>query len=179
MRCFIAIDTPPEVREEISKVQDNLPDVKMKKVDPDNAHITLKFLGDLREGQVKDVKEILKRKNFKKFKLFFDKIGVFNPDFIKVVWLGLKSEGGEIFRLVSEIEEKMKDIVGEKKNFYPHVTIARVNNLSDMGKEEYISKIKNLKVKPCEFIVDNIKLKKSDLDKGGPVYSDLYIMKLD
>ena len=49
MRCFIAIELPNEVKKEIFKIQKKLPQAKLKLVSHENMHLTLKFLGEIKE----------------------------------------------------------------------------------------------------------------------------------
>ncbi len=60
MRCFLAIELPEEVREELVRIQKQLPEAKFKLVEPENLHLTLKFLGELSDFQVNKVKYTLK-----------------------------------------------------------------------------------------------------------------------
>ncbi len=45
MRCFISIDLPEKIIQEIKKIQEELPEFIGKKTETENLHLTLKFLG--------------------------------------------------------------------------------------------------------------------------------------
>ena len=47
MRTFIAVDIPENVKEEIIKIQDKLPEFVGKLTELENLHLTLKFLGEI------------------------------------------------------------------------------------------------------------------------------------
>ena len=45
VRAFIGIDIPNGIKKEIIKQQNSLPEFFGKKTEPENLHLTLKFLG--------------------------------------------------------------------------------------------------------------------------------------
>ncbi|MEM2956172.1 MAG: RNA 2',3'-cyclic phosphodiesterase [Candidatus Pacearchaeota archaeon] len=176
MRCFIAIDLPKEVKKEISEIQTKLPEGKLLFVKPEIAHLTIKFLGEVDDYKLNRIKEILKKLHFKKFKAKLSNIGVFTPHFIKVVWVKLEPEKEfeEIHNLIDNslsLENFKKD-----KKWESHVTLARVKHIKN--KNEFIKKLNEIKVKPIEFNVDNITLKKSILTPEGPIYEDIFSISL-
>ena len=56
MRCFISIDIPKEIRDKIKKIQEQLPEFVGKKTEQENLHLTLKFLGEVDERFLIDIK---------------------------------------------------------------------------------------------------------------------------
>ena len=171
MRCFIAIDLPLQVKEEISKIQEKLPEFKGKKTEIENLHLTLKFLGVIDEKLVEKVKTRLKKIKFKKFEAEISELGAFREDFVKIVWL--KISGCDELQKI--IDSKLEDLFSREARFMGHLTIARVKFCE---REEFLSKLKKIKTPRLKFKVENFKLKKSDLTHG-PVYSDLLEVKLN
>ena len=61
MRCFIAIDIDEQIRKSLARLQDELQgkaDIKKSDanwVNPETIHLTLKFLGEIKDEQVVDV----------------------------------------------------------------------------------------------------------------------------
>jgi len=56
MRCFICIDMPKEVQNELAKIQDEMPkDSKLIFVKPEDIHLTIKFLGEIDEEKAEKV----------------------------------------------------------------------------------------------------------------------------
>jgi 2'-5' RNA ligase len=55
MRAFISIEFPEEIKNELKKIQEQLPEFKGKNTEPKNLHLTLKFLGEIRicKGKIK------------------------------------------------------------------------------------------------------------------------------
>ena len=173
MRIFIAIDLPEDVKEEIKKIQNILPDFSGKKTELQNLHLTLKFLGEIEEDTLEKVKNKLKEIKFKKFKAKLSKIGVFNENFIKIIWVKLEN----CDELQKEIDKKLADLFKEEERFMSHVTIARVKSIRN--KKKFLEELKKIKTKEVEFEVEEFKLKESRLRDQGSEYKDLEIYKLE
>jgi len=175
MRCFIAIDLPKEVKEEINKVQaeiSKISDIKMKLVETENLHLTLKFLGEMDDVKVNQIKEALKGLKFKKFEGTLNQIGIFpTPNFIRVLWIGLEPSV-LIKEMHAKIDEELSKLkIKKEKQFESHITLSRVRFVKD--KEALIAKLKEIKVPKLLFNVENFVLKKSTLTLQGPVYEDV------
>ncbi|MEM4153044.1 MAG: RNA 2',3'-cyclic phosphodiesterase [Candidatus Pacearchaeota archaeon] len=172
MRCFLAIELPEKAKEELLKIQKELPEAKMKFVEPENLHLTLKFFGELTDFQVSKVKETLKQIKFEKFKANLGNIGVFpSLSFVRVVWVSLEpsKKVKELHDLIDVTLRKEK--FSQDKAFESHITLARVKFVRN--KEEFVKKLKEIKVKPIEFQIDKFYLKKSTLTKQGPIYETI------
>ena len=167
MRVFISIDIPEEVKKEIKKIQDTLPDFLGKKTELENLHLTLKFLGEIDEQKIEGVKNKLSEIKFNKFEAEIDLIGVFSEKFVRIVWLHLK--GAE--ELQKEIDEKLKSLFEPEKRFMSHLTIARIKSVRD--KKLFLEKLEEIKFLEIRFNVDYFKLKKSNLTKEKAVYEVL------
>ena len=59
MRLFIAVDLPEEVKNELGRVPKQSGLGKITYVKPENIHLTLKFLGEVDEGNVEKIKQKL------------------------------------------------------------------------------------------------------------------------
>ncbi len=177
MRCFIAIDLPKEIRkllEQSGKEVRNLDQrAKLKSVELENLHITIKFLGDLTDEQINKVKEALKTIKFESFKVKLNTFGVFpSLNFIRVVWIDILPKE-QLIELEKKIDNLVNEILGFKKNknFETHITLARVKYIRD--KQKFIEGLKQITIEPLEFEIKNFSLKKSTLTREGPVYEDI------
>jgi len=172
MRVFIAIDLPKEVKNYLFELQKELSGFgKINWVAKKNLHLTLKFLGDINEEKLGEVKESLKQIKISKFKIFLSDVGVFpKREFIRVVWAGLKP-AEVIMELQKKIDELLLDKFSSDQRFQAHLTLGRVKFLKD--KKGFLDKIDNINVKKIDFEVDCFKLVKSDLTKDGPKYTIL------
>jgi 2'-5' RNA ligase len=75
MRTFIAVEIPEEIKEEILEIQKQLPELKVKFTEREKLHITLKFLGEINEDKIEEVKKRLREIKYKSFEVKLDKIG--------------------------------------------------------------------------------------------------------
>ena len=180
-RGFIAVDIDvfPKLLEFEKEIKETGANVKL--VEPENVHITLKFLGDTDESRIDEIDKIMKDavKEIDPFNIQLEGAGVFpNQNYIKVIWIGIK-QGDPIELIERKIDEQLSKIgfKKEKRGFSPHLTIARVK--SAKGKDEILRVIE--KYRDVQFVdirVDSIKLKKSDLTPKGPIYTTLIDVKL-
>ena len=173
MRTFIAIEMPKEIKEILLDAQKQI-NTEKAKIRPAKAfHLTLKFLGEVEEKKIEDIKSALKEIKFEKFNTALTEIGVFpNESYIRVVWAGLDDSKSKIKKLQQEIDEKFQKL-GFKKDtrFHPHVTLARVKFVKD--KQDFIKDLREIKIKKESFQITEFKLVKSILTPEGPVYEDL------
>lgn len=179
MRCFLSVDIDKNLMEKVFVTQKKLinMNIDVKLVEPENLHFTVKFLGDVNENELNDVKTSLKDcvKGECKFKINIFGVGYFGKtSYIRTLWLGLNEGESELIRLMKKVNDYVK--IGEK-NFNPHLTIGRVKS----GKKrkillDFLNEYKNVNIGEME--VNKIKLKSSDLTKKGPVYSDLEVFEL-
>jgi 2'-5' RNA ligase len=177
MRCFIAIDLPVEVREVLARVmrkivQKRLIDAKF--VEIDNLHLTMKFLGEIDVLILEKIQENLKNIKQACFSVTLDGLGVFTPEFPRVLWAAL--DGPAIFVLAEKIEQATEKLVPrEQRSFAAHVTLARIKRvLSD----EFYEFIEIGDTKKLTFTVDQFVLKKSELTRDGPIYTDIACYQL-
>lgn len=180
-RGFIAVEIKPgpKVLEFLKELEECGADLKT--VEPQNIHITLKFLGDTEEARIQQIKMAME-KACDGIKLFEAKLmgcGAF-PDmkFIRVVWIGMKGAEG-LVQIAKKLEEFLAGMGFKKegRRFTPHLTVARVR--SKKGIEGLLPLIE--KYASADFgaqDISEIKLKKSVLSREGPIYSDVEVIRL-
>lgn len=172
-RAFICIDFSEEIIKEITRLQ-GLLDNKIKFIgkitEPENLHLTLKFLGEIDEGVLEEVEKRLAEIKFKKLDLHLDKIGAFSHRGMpRIVWV--KIAGKEVFELQKKIDEALSGLFPREERFMSHATIARVKYIADL--KYFFEYLKSLKIKKIKFVADGFKLKTSELRITGPVYKVL------
>ena len=176
MRCFIAIDIPEEFRQELISAQDKLrkvPGLSAKFVEPENLHLTLKFLGEIYDSDAGKIKEKLSKVKFRPFKVHFGKAGVFPSEgYVRVIWISLEPSE-ELMKLSRIVNEA---IGSKEERFESHITLVRVRNVAD--KEQLKKALQEIKIEKKVFEVKEIKLKKSTLSPSGPIYEDIGTFQL-
>ncbi len=172
MRTFIAFDLPEEIKSYLREIQKSI-NHQAKLSYANDFHLTLKFLGDIPENKIEEIKNILKEIRVKEFNAALSGIGFFPSEtYIKVIWIGLSPEK-EIYELQQKIDSKLADLFRKDDRFKPHLTLARVKFIKD--KIKFIRELKKIKIDRKEFNVSDFKLIKSTLTPEGPVYEDLAV----
>src|SRR3989344_4638038 len=99
MRCFFAIQLNDEVKDYLYNLMNQLKkdlkkhNLKIRFVPKKNLHITLMFLGEIKEGKLEEIKKIVREIKFNSFKFNIYKLGVFpNEETVRVLYIGIKPE---------------------------------------------------------------------------------------
>lgn len=172
MRTFVAIEIPEEIKKEIIKIQNQLPEFDGKLTEKENFHVTLKFLGELEKEKFEEVREKLKEIKYKRFEAKLDKIDFFDNEGRGVVWVHIINCCG----LQKEVDETLSGFFGKEKKFMSHLTIARTKYVRD--KKKFLEELEKIKISPLEFYVNEFILKESIPLKQKHVYRDIEIYKL-
>lgn len=174
IRAFISIDV--DTSESIKEFCNALKrcDAALKVVDPENIHITLKFLGNIEEKLVPKIKDIMKEsvEGINPYIATLRGVGAFpSTSKIRVIWIGL-SNSEMLVNIADRLEEKLERLGFERETrpFSPHITVARTKKSVKMNAvrelmEEWID------VEFSTQLIDRIRLKRSVLTPKGPVYS--------
>jgi len=171
-RCFICIDLPLETRKYLGEVQEILKKKNFfngKFTEFENLHLTLKFLGEISEEKINDVKERLKKTKFNIFSANLGEIGVFSERFINIIWVKFGGKG--VFELQKQVDDALNGLFEGEKRFMSHITIARPKKVFD--KNALLDYLYKIKIKKENFNVSGFFLKSSDLQEEGPVYSTI------
>jgi 2'-5' RNA ligase len=180
MRIFIAIPIPEEpkdLKENLLELQQKIKHFgKLKLVERENLHMTLKFLGEVsqEEGKIEKILSALEETIPKigNFSISLKSLGVFpSLNYVRVIWVGVEKGNEEVKKLQKTIDEKLKSFgFKEDRRFHPHFTLARVKWIND---KENLKKIleKYKKEEFGRFEVDSIEIMKSELTKKGPIYT--------
>jgi len=175
MRLFVSVDLPPSLSEPVAVVQDDLAEASgLNFVEPDQAHLTLKFLGDTEPDALEPlttaIETAVAEAGVEPFEATFGGLGVFpSPDYIRVVWLGVESGGDGFTRLFEALEKHTVELGfdAESHDFTPHVTIARMEHA---GGKELVQAALEEEYPVGSMTVNEVRLKESHLQSGGPVY---------
>jgi 2'-5' RNA ligase len=130
MRLFAALAIPTEVRENLASLIRELRrvDANPKWINPDNLHVTLKFIGEVAPEKVMEIGDALAAVHAQQQVVAeFRDVGFF-PDARRpsVAWVGIESPP-ILSLLAAEVNRALVPlgIPREEKPFIPHLTIAR------------------------------------------------------
>jgi 2'-5' RNA ligase len=173
VRAFIAIRCPDELRVGLLEAQKRIkPFGDMKLVEPENLHMTLKFLGEVEESRLEKVIAALGFLSQKqKFTMDLRGIGVFpNPAYVRVVWAGVDEGAKETGHLSREVDDALHALgFPREERFHPHFTLARVRSIDKEKMRKFLAESEAAGF--GSFTVGSVDLMESKLEHKGPVYS--------
>lgn len=189
-RVFIAISLPENIRKKLANYKGKWPEIPAKWVKDFNLHITLSFLGYVKD---EELMEIIKKtesvcKNHSGFEIKLSKI-VFGPTGkkpAKMIWaVGDKNEN--LSKLANDLEkalfsginQNMEKYLPKKKEkiFSSHVTLARL-------KQFQMNRIEPDEIPEIDedinfnFEVNSVEIMETELKKSGPTYIVLESIQL-
>jgi len=138
MRVFIAIEIDEVVRRDLADLQSELQgkvDIKRsdaKWVNPDNVHLTLKFLGEIKDTEVVEVCNIAREvaARHRDFDIEVGRVGHFGGRSARVLWVGAGDECAELLKLQQDLEDRLAEagLPKENRKYSGHLTLCRIRN---------------------------------------------------
>lgn len=179
MRCFLAIELPPEVIRRLSQLSARLRrcPVKASWVRPEHMHLTLRFLSDINDAQAQGITDFLRDAlaETHPFTLLVQAIGAFpNLRRPSIVWAGIGPLAGPLETVQAHCERAAEraGLAPETKPFHPHITLARIKDpRSPVDVTHAIERERTFTA--GEFSVRGVSLFKSELTPRGPHYTRL------
>jgi RNA 2',3'-cyclic 3'-phosphodiesterase len=132
MRIFIALDIPAAIRarmvEFMERARPYAADARWAR--PEGLHVTLKFVGEVKEDKLERIKSALATVKAAPFPVTFAEAGFFpNSKAPRVFWLGVAA--GEALAQVAAAVDRATHSAGvakEERAFSPHLTLARAGS---------------------------------------------------
>jgi 2'-5' RNA ligase len=182
-RLFVSVDLDG-LGDDVARVHDLFDGASgLTLTDPEQAHVTLKFLGDTDPDRIPEITDALERAvadaDVDPFTVDFGGLGVFpGLDYISVVWLGVRTGTAPLTRLHEAIEAEAVALGfdSEDHDFTPHVTVGRMNHAG--GKELVQNVVERRDPDAGTMTVETVRLTESRLTEGGPVYSTVEAVPL-
>ncbi|NLV07702.1 RNA 2',3'-cyclic phosphodiesterase [Haloarcula rubripromontorii] len=176
-RLFVSVDLDG-LEDAVASVQARFDGVSgLRLTDPEQAHVTLKFLGDTDPDRVGEIVPALETavedSGVEPFEVEFGGFGVFpSLSYISVVWVGVRDgQGGTGLTALHDAIEEQTVAMGfepEDHEFTPHATVARMDHAG--GKETVQNAVEHNDPDVGRLLVEEIRLKESELGPDGPTY---------
>ena len=166
-RLFTGIEIPPAIGQQLSLLRGGLPGARW--IDPENYHLTLRFIGDIDDTTAHDVADALGRVRRAPFDLHLEGLASFGGRKPRAV-VAAMSTPQALIELQAEQERLMQRIglAPEGRKYIPHVTLARLRQSSSRDVADYLA-ARGLFRTP-EFPVERFVLFSARNSTGGGPY---------
>lgn len=187
MRLFIAIDIGEKIRTALGDLQQQLAGIAnirkhdVKWVNPENIHLTLKFLGEVEDEKVVEVCNTVETvaAEHKSFEVDIESVGYFGARSPRVLWVGTGEGNDNLLGLQKDLERQLA-LAGwpqETREFSGHLTLCRIKSLKAGVKLAQASRdFKDFKLGVIS--ADSVSVYQSRLTPSGPIYTLLGNYKL-
>ena len=187
IRSFVAIELPAEVRLALERIITGLKSgqpSRVRWVEPDSIHLTLKFLGNVTADKIEAITGAIREgaQGTDPFRLEVKGLGAFpNLRRVQVAWAGVSGETDRLNQLQKRIDLNLAKIgfKPETRPFSAHLTLARMRDQASPDDRQRLGDL--LAGTPFEggvFTVGSINLMRSQLQRTGAVYSRISTVNL-
>ncbi len=128
IRLFVGVELPEDVRERLVSLCAGVPGARW--VPPENMHLTLRFIGEVANGEADDIYHALSAVRPRSFNLALSGVGHFETaGEVRALWVGVE-RNAELVALRNSIESALVRIgvPPDGRRFTPHVTLARLKD---------------------------------------------------
>jgi 2'-5' RNA ligase len=168
IRLFVGLELPAAIRANLSALEVGLPGAHW--VPEDNLHLTLRFIGEVSEGEASDLHDALLGVRVPAFALTISGTGVFETGRRPHTLWASVDKCDELIRLQGKIESTLVKAGCERegRKFTPHITLARLKGTPLERLHPLLAAHALLRE---EMSVDHFTLFSSRLGRGDPVYT--------
>ena len=137
-RLFTGVEIPSDVGQALGMLRGGLPGARW--VDPENYHLTLRFIGDVDDLVAHEVASLLGRVKRDAFELHLEGLTSFGGRKPRAVVASVAQE--QALLDVQAEHERLMQRIGlepEGRKYMPHVTLARLRDASSRAVAEYLA----------------------------------------
>lgn len=164
-RLFVAIDLPRDLKLKLSLLCAGVPRARL--VDPENFHLTLRFIGEVNDSATNAIAAALMRVEAPRFALTLAGAGHFGR---RTLWVGVE-QCPALMYLQREIESALQGagLTPDAERYFPHIKLARLRSRSGQTLRTFLNE--NGLFRAEAFAIERFTLMESHLIKGGAVYA--------
>ncbi len=167
-RLFTGIPIPTDIALSLSLLRGGIQGARW--IDQESYHFTLRFIGDIENGEANELAEALERTAGPGFQLELNGIDHFGRSKPRAVWAGVKD--CQALNDLQARQERVCQQIGlqpEQRKFTPHVTLARLKGRASLLEvEDFEARHSGFRVPPFE--VSEFVLFSSRPSTGGGPY---------
>ena len=166
-RLFTALEIPRHVGDSLAMMRGGLPGARW--IDPENYHLTLRFIGDIDDALGRDIAGLLGRVRRAPFELRLDGLSSFGGRKPRAV-VAAATPVAPLIELQAELERLLQrlGLEPEGRKFTPHVTLARLRESSSRQVADYLSA--RAHYRSASFTISRFVLFSSRASVGGGPY---------
>jgi len=165
-RLFTAVEIPAEVGQSLALLRGGLPGARW--VEPENYHLTLRFIGDIDEALAEEVADLLGKVERPAFDLRIEGLESFGGNKPRAVVAAVPSVV-QLVELQAEHERIMQRVgLQPDRKYKPHVTLARLRDTSSRQVADFLSTRQPFR--SSSFPVSRFVLYSSRASVGGAPY---------
>jgi 2'-5' RNA ligase len=166
-RLFTALEIPPRIGQSLAMMRGGLPGARW--IDPENYHLTLRFIGDIDDALARDIAGMLGHVRRSSFELHLDHLSSFGGRKPRAV-VAAAEPVAPLMELQAE-QERLLQRLGlepEGRKYTPHITLARLRDASSRQVADYLAARGHFRSSP--FHVSRFVLFSSRASAGGGPY---------
>jgi len=165
-RLFTAVEIPADVGQSLALLRGGLPGARW--VEPENYHLTLRFIGDIDDALAREIAALLSRVRRPAFALHIEGLDSFGGNKPRAVVAAISAAPG-LVDLQADHERLMQRMGFEpERKFRPHVTLARLRDTSSREVADYLAT--RAPFRSASFPVSRFVLYSSRASIGGGPY---------
>ncbi len=137
-RLFTGLEIPPDVAQSLAMMRGGLPGARW--INPENYHLTLRFIGDIDDALARDIAGLLGGVRRSPFELRFDGLSSFGGRKPRAVVAAVAAVP-PLIDLQAEHERLLRrlGLEPEGRKYTPHVTLARLRDSSSRQVADYLA----------------------------------------
>jgi len=137
-RLFTGVEIPPDIIQALTSLRGGLPGARW--IDPENYHLTMRFIGDVDDATAREVASLLGRAKRPPFDLRMEGLSSFGGRKPRAVVANV-APSPALMDAQAEQERLLQrmGLAPEGRKYTPHVTLARLRESSNRQVAEYLA----------------------------------------
>jgi 2'-5' RNA ligase len=137
-RLFIGLEIPENVGQTLALLRGGLPGARW--IDPENYHLTLRFIGDIETRLAHEIVSMLGRVNRRPFDIQLDGLSSFGGKKPRAIVASVVPSP-RLLELQAELERLLRRVglEPEGRKYTPHITLARLRDSSSRQVADYLA----------------------------------------
>jgi 2'-5' RNA ligase len=137
-RLFTGLEIPPRIAQSLAMMRGGLPGARW--IDPENYHLTLRFIGDIDDALARDIASLLGRVQRGTFELHVEGLSAFGGRKPRAL-VAAVAPVGPLMELQAEQDRLLQrmGLAPEGRKYTPHVTLARLRDTSSRQVADFLA----------------------------------------